>query len=278
MPKQYEGEWLSFISNTEYPFKNLLGFPHNIILDMTLTYHKGLYMSKFQISPSGASIVLSDDSGEVMLANFPLGKGDFPFHDIQTEEILSGYVRISESIQNYIGLFSEKNFTQNEAKILDSCIFAQNAVESINEISEETIIIEAGYNMRIDLASSTDPALSGNLTEINFVPSLGDGKGIYCGKITILDAVYSINSGLPDTDGKLLLDHAHFFHILDDPDNNSIELSLTIPEERLLCTRDGFKGPDGWPGPVGPEGPDGKDAPEVYIKYDFCENPYKGKV
>lgn len=278
MSNQYESEWLSFISNTEYPFVKLLGFPFNIILDITITAQSSLFMSKFESAPAGLSITFSSLTEDIAIATCDAAAGDYPIVSSTDPSVVLGYIRLGEAANMYANNFFTKIFSSSDAELLDSCIFFQESIESINDISAQEIVLEEGYNMRIDSEMPADALLALNTTLVSFVPSLGGGKGIYCGKNTFLDAIFNINSVDPDDKGVLAWEHSGFFSIREDPDNHTIEMSLTIPEARLLCTRNGFLGAKGWTGPFGPDGPDGKDAPEVSIEYGFCENIYRGKV
>lgn len=278
MSNHYESSWLNFISNTEYPFVKLLGFPFNIILDITITAQNSLFMSEFKSNQNGIQITFSDISKTIALVNCPASQGDFPIVSADDSSIVLGYIRLGAAIEKYKNNFSTWTFSSSDTELLDSCIFYQESIESINDISAQEIILQEGYNMRIDDEIPTDKILSLNSTQISFVPSFGGGKGVYCGENTILDAIFNINSVAPNDKGILSWEHSHFFSMQEDPDNNTIEMSLTIPESRLDCTREGFTGPKGWGGPYGPDGADGPRGSAGCMIYDFCDNPYRGKV
>lgn len=234
--KIYESSFFSFCENTSYPFYEFTSLS-KYFLDISMVSDSPMYLTKvYKYDKLELTF-----NGVVYVINYA-GLGDYPLNDL-------GYIRIN-TLPEYIN-------ENCNMQVMDSCLSKENL--TYNGVSN----VIAGYNCQIDIIDN----------EVSLIPNLGEGKGVYCGEEPPKDAVFSINGMSPDDDGNINFNHLYYFKIRNG--ENKLYLSLTIPEDRLNCTRPGFPGEPGWEGPNGIKGETGDPAPEVKIEYNYCESPYR---
>jgi len=290
MSNQYENTWKAFTHNTVYPFKEPNELILNFIVGLTVWAEERIYLKSIRGEHTRLSLDIATlDSVVIGLCQI---EDDFDrsqlqkIVDLSSEAKTIGYLEFGPGVEDLFNKYFEINLTPTFGAFVDSCrsnvsshfsttLSDPTTGDILADLSGPIKFIE-GYNMRIDEVKVTLPAMRESATILEFTPSLGSGLGIYCGEDLKLDAVYTINSVEPDSEGNLRWVDLHFFKLIADALNNKIQLDLTIPEDRLACTRTGYDGPQGWPGARGSRGEDGSDAPEVNITFDYCSSPYKG--
>jgi len=250
---QYEGEWISFITNTPYPFTSTNQVPYTFILGITINNivdDSGVYIKYITYPEIYFYTELETYLGKCVVSG---DNSINPIYDTGNEII--GYIEIGANTRtNYV-------LTKEEGTLIHSLIL----YTKINNKTIPSNWIE-GYNVNILVEESTIP----NATVIKILPEANAGMGPYCGEPIISDAVYTINSIQANEEGKLTWTDEGYFDIEEYPESNTIKFKLSIPEVQLDCTRPGFPGPKGFDGPKGVDGLDGDVALELGMEFEEC--------
>lgn len=250
---QYEYEWQSVVENTGYPFvKYPEKIPSGAILDLSVISPTRVYLKTVIIRPTFLKFTIANILTGAVLGTAtvqPIFPGTVPF------DSGIGYITIGDKIK---GAFQTINLSPAEGEFHYWCCNQSDPVSSINSL-QGSVAINLGYNMDVILDNNT----------VTFVPELNAGKGKYCGEPFYVDAIYSINGNVPDDNNNINFEVENLMRL--DTIGGTLNFSLAIDDDRLSCTRPGFKGVTGPTGGTGISGKPGKDAPQVCQTCETCD-------